>query len=48
MEDLLEFLVRKDLHPEATVTERFGLEQTGEAYRRFDEGSTAGKVVIIP
>jgi threonine dehydrogenase-like Zn-dependent dehydrogenase len=48
MEDVLEFLVRKGLHPERTVTERFGLEQTGEAYRMFDEGRTAGKVVIIP
>ena len=48
MEDLIEFLVRKDLHPERTVTERFSLEQTGEAYRIFDEGRTAGKVVIIP
>ncbi|MFN8620983.1 MAG: zinc-binding dehydrogenase [Chloroflexota bacterium] len=48
MEDLLEFLVRKDLHPEVTVTERFPLEQTGDAYRIFDEGRTAGKVVVIP
>ena len=48
MEDLLEFLVRKDLHPERTVTDRFTLEQTGEAYRMFDEGHTVGKVVVIP
>lgn len=48
MEDLLEFLVRKGLHPEATVTHRFSLEETGEAYRMFDQGETAGKVVIIP
>ncbi len=48
MEDVLEFLVRKGLHPEQTVTERFALEQTGEAYRMFDEGRTAGKVVVIP
>ena len=48
MEDVLEFLVRKGLHPEQTVTERFSLEQTGEAYRMFDEGRTAGKVVVIP
>lgn len=48
MEDLLEFLVRKGLHPEATVTQRFSLEETGEAYRMFDQGETAGKVVIIP
>jgi threonine dehydrogenase-like Zn-dependent dehydrogenase len=48
MEDLLEFLVRKDLHPERTVTDRFDLESTGEAYRAFDEGRTSGKVVVIP
>ena len=48
MEDLLEFLVRKDLHPERTVTHRFDLEQTGDAYQIFDEGRTAGKVVVIP
>jgi threonine dehydrogenase-like Zn-dependent dehydrogenase len=48
MEDLLGFLVRMGLHPERTVTDRFGLEQTGDAYRVFDEGRTAGKVVVIP
>jgi threonine dehydrogenase-like Zn-dependent dehydrogenase len=48
MEDLLEFLVRKDLHPERTVTDRFGLDRTGDAYRSFDEGRTAGKAVVIP
>jgi threonine dehydrogenase-like Zn-dependent dehydrogenase len=48
MEDLLEFLVRKGIHPEATVTDRFSLEETGEAYRVFDRGETAGKVVILP
>jgi threonine dehydrogenase-like Zn-dependent dehydrogenase len=48
MEDLLEFLVRKGIHPERTVTDRFTLEETGEAYGLFDRGETAGKVVIIP
>jgi len=48
MEDLLEFLARKGLHPDRIVTDRFSLEQTGEAYRAFDEGRTAGKVVVIP
>ncbi|HYM84941.1 MAG TPA: zinc-binding dehydrogenase [Candidatus Dormibacteraeota bacterium] len=48
MEALLEFLVRKDLHPEVTVTHRFTLEETGEAYRMFEAGETAGKVVIVP
>jgi len=48
MEDLLGFLARKDLHPDRIVTDRFGLDQTGEAYQAFDEGRTAGKVVVIP
>jgi threonine dehydrogenase-like Zn-dependent dehydrogenase len=48
MEDLLEFLARRGIHPEATVTHRFSLEETGEAYRTFGAGETAGKVVVIP
>ena len=48
MEDLLGFLVRRGIHPERTVTERFTLEETGEAYRTFDAGEAVGKVVIIP
>ncbi len=48
MEDLLEFLARKELHPDRIVTDRFSLDQTGEAYRVFDEGRTTGKVVVIP
>ena len=48
MQDLLAFLARKELHPDRTVTDRYGLEQTGDAYRIFDEGRTTGKVVIIP
>ena len=48
MEDLLEFLVRKGIRPERTVTERYRLEETGEAYRAFEAGETTGKVVIIP
>ncbi len=39
---------RKGLHAEATVTRRFPPAQTSEAYRVFDQGETAGKVVIIP
>ena len=38
----------KDLHPDRIVTDRFSLDQTGEAYRMFDEGRTTGKVVVIP
>jgi threonine dehydrogenase-like Zn-dependent dehydrogenase len=48
MEDLLGFLARKELHPDRIVTDRFPLEQAGDAYRLFDEGRTRGKVVIIP
>ena len=48
MEDLLEFLVRKDIHPEDSVTHTFPLDEAGEAYRVFSEGQTAGKVVILP
>ena len=48
MEDLLGFLARKGLHADRIVTDRFGLDETGDAYRVFDEGRTAGKVVVIP
>ena len=48
MKDLRAFLARKGLHTELTVTDRFPLEQTGDAYRIFDEGRTTGKVVVIP
>jgi threonine dehydrogenase-like Zn-dependent dehydrogenase len=45
MEDLVDRLVRWRLHPDVTVTERFPLERTREAYELFDSGRT-GKVVI--
>lgn len=45
MEDLVEHLVRWDIHPEQIVTHRFTLEQAREAYETFDTGKT-GKVVI--
>jgi threonine dehydrogenase-like Zn-dependent dehydrogenase len=48
MEDLIGFLARKELHPDRIVTDRFGLDRTGEAYQMFDQGRTAGKVVVIP
>jgi threonine dehydrogenase-like Zn-dependent dehydrogenase len=48
MEDLLDFLSRKDVHPERSVTDSFSLEETGDAYRVFDMGETAGKVVVVP
>lgn len=46
MEQLLELLVRWDLHPETTVTSRFALEQAGAAYEAADRAD-AGKVAIV-
>ncbi|HYN30554.1 MAG TPA: zinc-binding dehydrogenase [Dermatophilaceae bacterium] len=46
MEDLLEHLVRWDLHPERTVTHRFPLAQAGAAYATAAEGS-GGKVAVV-
>ena len=45
MEDLLEWLARKGLRPETTVTHRFPLREAAEAYELFDTGKT-GKVVL--
>jgi len=46
MEDLLERLDRWGLHPEKTVTHRFGLTDAADAYRIADEGQ-GGKVCIV-
>jgi threonine dehydrogenase-like Zn-dependent dehydrogenase len=46
MEDLVELLVRWNLHPDVMVTQSFPLEQAKEAYELFDSGKT-GKVAII-
>lgn len=46
MEELVELLVRWNLHPEVMVTHRFTLEQAREAYETFDSGRT-GKVAIV-
>jgi len=45
MQDVLDFLARKKLHPEAIVTHKFSLSEAEEAYRIFASGKT-GKVVI--
>jgi threonine dehydrogenase-like Zn-dependent dehydrogenase len=45
MADLVEHLSRWDLHPDATVTHRFSLNQAAEAYETADKGQS-GKVVI--
>ena len=46
MEDLVEHLVRWDLHPDAMVTHRYTLDQARAAYEIFDGGQT-GKVAIV-
>ena len=46
MEELVEKLVRWDLHPEIIVTDTFPLEQAKEAYELFDSGMS-GKVSIV-
>lgn len=46
MEDLVELLVRWNLHPDKMVTHRFTLDQVKEAYELFDTGKT-GKVAIV-
>ena len=45
MERLVEFLVRKQIHPNRIVTHRFALKDAAEAYRVFAAGKT-GKVCI--
>jgi threonine dehydrogenase-like Zn-dependent dehydrogenase len=46
MEELLEHLVRWDLHPEQTVTARFPLAEAGAAYAEAAGGSS-GKVAVV-
>ena len=46
MIDLVEHLVRWNLHPDRLVTHRFPLEGAREAYELFDGGKT-GKVAIV-
>jgi threonine dehydrogenase-like Zn-dependent dehydrogenase len=46
MSELLANLVRWNLRPEVTVTDRFALAAAGDAYKRADAG-TAGKVAIV-
>jgi threonine dehydrogenase-like Zn-dependent dehydrogenase len=45
MEELVELLVRWDLHPDRTVTDRFPLDRAAEAYALADSGA-GGKVAI--
>ncbi len=46
MAELLDRLVRWQLHPEVVVTDRFPLDHAEEAYRLADAG-TAGKVCLV-
>lgn len=46
MEELIERLVRWDLRPECTVTHRFALAQSGQAYEVADE-ARSGKVALV-
>jgi threonine dehydrogenase-like Zn-dependent dehydrogenase len=46
MSELLANLVRWDLRPDVTVTDRFALADAGKAYQLADSG-TAGKVAIV-
>ena len=45
MEELVENLVRWNIHPEDIVTDRFSLDEARQAYELFDSGKS-GKVVI--
>ena len=46
MEDLVERLVRWNVHPEALITHRFPLEKAGEAYSLMADGH-CGKVAVV-
>ena len=45
MEQLVEFLDRKKIHPSQIITHRYPLSETEEAYRVFATGKT-GKVCV--
>ena len=47
MEELVERLVRWNLHPEEIVTHKFALKQAGEAYALMASGK-CGKVAVCP
>lgn len=46
MEELVERLVRWNIHPERLITDEFPLEQADEAYRLM-EGGHCGKVAVV-
>jgi threonine dehydrogenase-like Zn-dependent dehydrogenase len=47
MEELVERLIRWNLHPQDLVTHRFALEQADEAYKLMASGR-CGKVAVCP
>jgi len=46
MEELVERLVRWNIHPEELVTHRFTLDKVSDAYKLMDEGK-CGKVAVV-
>lgn len=46
MEELVERIVRWDIHPEDLVTHRFTLDEVSKAYELMDEGK-CGKVAVV-
>ena len=46
MEDLVERLVRWNIHPEKLVTHRFPLENAADAYSLMESGK-CGKVAVV-
>jgi threonine dehydrogenase-like Zn-dependent dehydrogenase len=47
MEELVERLLRWELHPEDIITHRFKLDQAGDAYSLMASGH-CGKVAVCP
>ena len=47
MEELVERLVRWNLHPETIITHRFDLDHAGDAYALMAAGK-CGKVAVLP
>jgi threonine dehydrogenase-like Zn-dependent dehydrogenase len=47
MEELVERLVRWELHPENIITHRFKLENAGDAYALMASGR-CGQVAVCP
>jgi threonine dehydrogenase-like Zn-dependent dehydrogenase len=46
MEELVERIVRWNIHPEDLVTHRFTLDKVVDAYKLMDEGK-CGKVAVV-